>query len=235
MLPYELRRLLTLIEQGFAVTQAHWPDLQIAYRWIHRAARILANHDNLPAAAVRRQLQGLLGAMKRWQAQLDTLSPAVDHFLKVTRSYWPGLFHCYAIAGLPKTNNDLEQLFGAYRQLERRITGHKASSGAVVVSGSVRLTAAVVTLHQPFTAEQLAAVDHEQWQARRACVDQQRDRRVRQRRFRQRPQAYLTAIEERIDQLALPPWFFSASGAPSRLRRPRPRRSTQPACRLTAV
>jgi len=28
------------------------------------------------------------------------LAGGIEHFLKVTRSYWPGLFHCYDIQGL---------------------------------------------------------------------------------------------------------------------------------------
>jgi hypothetical protein len=36
----------------------------------------------------------------------------MDHFRKVTRSYRPRLFGCYDVAGLPRTNNDLEQFFG---------------------------------------------------------------------------------------------------------------------------
>ena len=32
----------------------------------------------------------------------------MDHFLKVFRSYWPGLFHCYDVEDLPRTNNNLD-------------------------------------------------------------------------------------------------------------------------------
>ena len=46
------------------------------------------------AAAVKRRLHGLLGAMRQHQAHAGTLAPAVEHFLKISRSYWPGLFHC---------------------------------------------------------------------------------------------------------------------------------------------
>jgi len=28
------------------------------------------------------------------------------HLDTVSRSYWPGLFHCYVVPGLPRTNND---------------------------------------------------------------------------------------------------------------------------------
>ena len=52
----------------------------------------------------------LLGRMRR--AATTTGEPSVraglKQFLKVTRSYWPGLFRCYDTADLPRTNNDLE-------------------------------------------------------------------------------------------------------------------------------
>jgi hypothetical protein len=66
----------------------------MTYGWVQRAAHILNNKDQLGEAAVKRRLQGLLGAMTRHQARAGSLTPAVDHFLKVSRSYWPGLFHC---------------------------------------------------------------------------------------------------------------------------------------------
>jgi hypothetical protein len=65
-----------------------------AYRWVHRTASILANHDQLPSAAMRRRFAGLLGAMSRWSTRAQSLVDALSHFVKVTRSYWPGLFHC---------------------------------------------------------------------------------------------------------------------------------------------
>jgi hypothetical protein len=54
------------------------------------------------------------------------------HFRKVTRSYWPGLFPCYHLSHLPRTNNDLEQFFGAHRSHERHTTGHNGASPALV-------------------------------------------------------------------------------------------------------
>src|SRR3712207_9435478 len=57
----------------------------------------------------------------------------------------PGLFHCYAVPDLPRTNNGLEQLFGSQRYHERRATGRKAASPAAVLRGEVRLIAATAT------------------------------------------------------------------------------------------
>ena len=70
--------------------------------------------------------------MYRHRGKAGALGPAVDHFHKVARSYRPGLFHCYAMADLPRTNNDLEQLFGSARYQERRATGRKTAAPAAV-------------------------------------------------------------------------------------------------------
>ena len=88
-----------------------WPDVRVAYRWVYRAAHILTNEDQQPGATVQRRLSGLLGAMMWYHAATGLLAPALVNFLKVTRSYWPGLFHCYEVPDLPRTNNDLEPTF----------------------------------------------------------------------------------------------------------------------------
>lgn len=59
------------------------------------------NEAELTAVAVRHCFQGLLGAMARWKSLAGSLADDIDHFLKVSRSYWPGLFHCYDIQNLP--------------------------------------------------------------------------------------------------------------------------------------
>ena len=102
-------------------------------------AQLLDNPNRLSAVQVRRRLVGLLGAMQRWQGLSGDLQSAVAHFLKVTRSYWSGLFHCYDVVGLPRTNNDLEHLFGRYRHLERRITGRKVVKRSFVLRGPLCL------------------------------------------------------------------------------------------------
>jgi hypothetical protein len=53
----------------------------------------------------------------------ETLATMLSTFRKVTTSYWSGLFRCYDLADLPRTNNELEQYFGSARYHERRTTG----------------------------------------------------------------------------------------------------------------
>ncbi len=95
----------------------------IASNWLHKAAQILDNEAQLTAEQVRKQFLRLLGVITRWQSKAGTLEGSIVHFLKVTRSYWSGLFHCYEVEGLPRTNNDLEHLFGKWRHHQRRCTG----------------------------------------------------------------------------------------------------------------
>jgi hypothetical protein len=153
---------------------------------------------------VRRQLGGLAGAMQRHRGAVGGLGSAVDHFVKVTRSYWPGLFACYDAPGVPRTNNDLERAFGSHRYHERRSTGRKGASPALVLRGSVRLVAGLVTRQREVTARELSGADRAEWERVRAELDERRQRRVERRRFRRDPHAYLQDLEDQLRQLRLP-------------------------------
>ncbi len=132
------------------------------------------------------------------------MASAIDHFLKVTRSYRPGLFHCYAVPDLPRTNNDLEQLFGSQRYHERRATGRKAASPAAVLRGEVRLIAATATRLRPRTSRDLGRVNRHQWKRLRQRLDQRQHARTLRTRFRRDPDAYLATLEQQACQLTLP-------------------------------
>ena len=84
-MPQALGRLKTILRRGLDTTAALWPDVRVAYGWVHRAAHVL-NNDQDGAAVVKRRLRGLLGAMTRHRAKAGALTAAVDHFLKVSRS-----------------------------------------------------------------------------------------------------------------------------------------------------
>ena len=205
-------KLGTTLKRALQETVALWEPVEVAYRWVHTAAHILANEAEPDARQVRRRFQGLLGAMQRWRAKAGALEPAIGHFLKVTRSYWPGLFHCYKVPDLPRTNNDLEHLFGTHRYHERRATGRKTASPALVLRGPVRIVAAVAagysavaTRLRPFSAADLATADVDAWRSLRAELDRSRQKRVQQRRFRRDPEAYLANLETRLVKLILPP------------------------------
>jgi hypothetical protein len=49
-LPRELEKLKKLVDRGLDETAAYWPSVQRAFSWVHQAAKILANHEQTPAA-----------------------------------------------------------------------------------------------------------------------------------------------------------------------------------------
>jgi hypothetical protein len=193
-----LVRLSRLAQAGLETTAPLWPPIQAAYAYVHRAAHLLANPDDLDARALQQHYAELVTELHAAQDQLGPLAPAAAHFLKVTASYWPGLFACYGIADLPRTNNGLEQYFGSARHAERRATGRKSASPALVVRGAVRVVAAVATRLYPFTAAELCPADMVGWRTLRQQVTARHAARRLQARFRRDPATYLAALEERL-------------------------------------
>jgi hypothetical protein len=197
-----LRRLLT---RGLTATAAFWPPIRLAYGWVHRAAHVLANEAGLPGDDVRRAYAALLAEMAAGQAATGPLSPAVGHFLKVTRSYGPHLFHCYDVPDLPRTNNDLEHSFGAARYHQRRASGRKRSPASTVVRGPVRLIAAAATRSRRFGPLDLWPRDLARWRQLRQELARRAAARQTLHRFRRDPAAYLQSLEAQLLQAILPP------------------------------
>jgi hypothetical protein len=181
-----------LVTKGLAATDAMWPAIRIAYEWVHRAARLLENEDELSGQQVRQQLEDLLDEIRDDQATVGTLQPAITHFLKVSASYWPGLFHCYDIDGVPRTNNDLEQYFGSARYHQRRAGGRVRVLAA---------TASQVTLVREYD---LWHPDLERWASLRRSLELRQAARRQQGRFRKNPTAYLAALEAKLLKPRLP-------------------------------
>ncbi len=76
-------------------------------------------------AQVAGQLRGYLDTVLRRPDVTPTLYAFGRHLDTVSRSYWPGLFHCYDVPGLPRTNNELESRFRDTRRRLLRTTGQK--------------------------------------------------------------------------------------------------------------
>ena len=95
--------------------------------WLRDIAYILEPCPTQPlsAAQVAGQLRGYLDTVVQWPDVPPTLSEFGRHLDTVSRSYWPGLFHCYDVPGLPRTNNALESHFRETRRRLLRITGQK--------------------------------------------------------------------------------------------------------------
>ena len=203
-LPDELRRLHHLVQAGLAATESLFPAIEQAYTWIYQAAHLLANAEQHDVDTLKRDYQQLLSTMAQQQDLLGALTPAVAHFQKVTTSYWDGLFACYQVKDLPRTNNGLEQFFGSARHVERRVTGRKRASPTLVVRGSVRVVAAGASRIVSVSSVELRPSDLTAWRALRQTLDYRHEGRRRQLRFRRDPQGYLASLEQSLFRSSLP-------------------------------
>ncbi len=107
-----------------------YQDLQQGASWLRNIDHILTPSDDVPVTSeqVSQQLRTYLDDL----LQLSNVSPSLDtfryHLDKVSHSYWPGLFHCYDLDGLPRTNNDLESLFRDTKRRLLRTSGQKGQT-----------------------------------------------------------------------------------------------------------
>ena len=98
--------------------------------WLRDLAYILEPVATYPsnAAEVARQLRGYLDTVQQQPKITPTLEAFGRHLDLVSRSYWPGLFHCYDVPGLPRTNNELESHFRETRRRLLRPTGQQGQT-----------------------------------------------------------------------------------------------------------
>ena len=211
--PKELKKLGRLLNKGLQETEGLWPAVRAGFKLVHQVAGALEDKQEEGAALVKRRVRRIVGQMKR-KATLEGkkeeggdkgLAKGLRHFVKVYQSYEPGLFHCYGTPALPRTNNDLEHAFGSHRYHERRATGRKGASPALVLRGSGRLVAGLATRSREVTAADLAGADRAAWEQLRAELETRRERRVERRQFRRDPHGYLMTHEHKLNQSRLPP------------------------------
>ncbi len=185
-------------------TEARWPPIQTAYALVLRAVHILNNDEQVSRAEVRQRYAQILNEMQTASVDpgMDTLVQAwYTTFLKVTASYGEALFQCYDHPGLPRTNNDLEHLFGSLCYHERRASGRKQVAPMLLLRGQARVLVSVSTCLCTYHATDLPPGNLAHWRSLRKALDARQETRRQQRRFRQNPLGYLLALEDRCEQV----------------------------------
>jgi hypothetical protein len=134
------------------------------------------------------------------------LQHPLRHLVTVLRRLGAGLYQCYDVPGLPRTNNDLEQFYRRVKASERRITGHRRSDRFVVRVGGFAIYAiAASDLPEADLQRELGAVAGSLWQEERVVLRANQERQVKMRRFHLHRSAYLADLEARWTELAQPP------------------------------
>jgi hypothetical protein len=186
-----------------ALRQAHGYLVEIARRLEPPA--LDAAEPPATGTQIRARVEDYLDLLAKACAAGDVapwLRPKVEHLVTVLRRLGPGLYHCYDVPGLPRTDNDLEQFFRRVKADQRRITGHKRADAFVVRLGgfAVYATAAGTT---PTTSllQALASVPADAWQRERVILRANQERQTKMRRFRLHRAAYLADLEARWNRL----------------------------------
>jgi len=104
-----------------------YQEMQQGAAWLHDIAYILepALPHALRGEQVAAQLRGYLDTLRLRPEGTPTFYGFALHLDQVSRSYWPGLFHCYDVPGLARTNNELESRCRDTNRRLLRTTGHQ--------------------------------------------------------------------------------------------------------------
>jgi hypothetical protein len=125
-----------LLQGLLGVVAVHRPFADIYTRlkrqrgWLVDLEHLLALPDSFQpstelADRVRRDVKTYLDELERQDLDEEDRSVA-QHLIQTFRNRWWGLFACYQVEGLPRTNNDLETFLRHLKTNQRRITGRKA-------------------------------------------------------------------------------------------------------------
>jgi hypothetical protein len=142
-------------------------------------------------------------AVDRYLANLTTSSAldaedrrVADHINQVFRSFWWGLFACYDVEGLPRTNNELERFIRQIKMGQRRVSGRKNVQDFILRYGAY---AALVdeTESQDELLARLEQVDQEEFLKERKRLSLSLLQEEKIHRFRFHRSDYLAELEAR--------------------------------------
>ena len=77
------------------------------------------------SASVRQAVERYLVDLTTGHTHDDEDQRAAAHINQIFRSFGWGLFTCYDVAGLPRTNNELERFMRQIKMGRRRVSGRK--------------------------------------------------------------------------------------------------------------
>lgn len=129
----------------------------------------------------------------------ETERRCLSHFLHVTTNMRPRLFNCYDLAGMPRTNNDMEGFIRSVKTRYRRISGRKNWNryliryGARVAFYEARARSGEVAA----MTEGMRRVNTYRWRQGRVEQTARQQEQLKQHRVRHRREAYLADLEAR--------------------------------------
>ncbi len=149
---------------------------------------------------VEQRLQRYLDWLKTRTDLNEVLASYRDHLCRLTERYSKGLFNCYDIAGLPRTNNGLESHFGAVRRRTLCTAGPYQAQQMLHEKGAWLLLDVIENEHEQLRSFQKVALDD--WRRERERIRQHHSTFTNHRRFRRDPKKYLDKLESQAAEIA---------------------------------
>ncbi|MCP4936787.1 MAG: DUF3987 domain-containing protein [bacterium] len=190
------------IRETLLAFEEDYLTLAEGYNWVLDISTILdkelpqAGADALDeplSAAVQTELNQYLTHLEQRSDLNHTLLAFRGHLRRLTTRYAPGLFHCYDIPGLPRTNNDTEALFGRVRRQTKRTSGAYHAKQRLHEQGAWLLFDLMGDEDEQL--QRLQQVPLAQWRDERQRMQAHLLSFCNDRRFRKQPVAYLTQLE----------------------------------------
>ncbi len=186
------------LQKAIQSAQADYPDLRQAADWLRGISNLLdpAGKPARSGIQVQQEVTAYLEAMQAQTQDHPRLQAFYQRIEKTTRSYEPGLFHCYDVPGLPRTNNDRESEF---RDLNRRLLATTGQKG--LVRRILQREGAWEIIPRPpsvdTTVKALSQVDPDEFQKERQRVWEHRNRFRLYLRSQKQSRAQLNRLEQR--------------------------------------
>ena len=173
----QLLRLHQGLQTALQSAQATYSIVREAADWLEHIAALLDPEQNPGCSGdqVRQNLFAYLTKIQSNHFRDPMLRNSFRLILKTTRSYAPGLFHCYDLPGLPRTNNDRESDFRALGRRLLRTTGQKGLTLRIIQrQGAWELLPHPDTLYE--TIRIVSQIVPNKFQDERLRMRQHRDR-----------------------------------------------------------
>jgi hypothetical protein len=199
-----LARLCQGLQAALLSAQPDYLKLRQAADWLKHIADLLDPEGNpdRSGAQVERDLFAYLDDIQRESQDSPRLRKFYQKIRQTSVNYAPGLFHCYDLPGLPRTNNDRESEF---RDLNRRLLSTTGQKG--LVKRIIHREGAWEVIPRPDslrdTINALSQVDSDEFSQERQRVRDHRSRFRLHTRSAKQSRVQLEKLEQRWK--ALPP------------------------------
>lgn len=196
--PY-LRRLLKVVDRRIPFL-AQAERLRRQRQWLIDLDRLMGL-DQLPKPTQQSVSQSVDQYLVKLLDQVEHSGEADDRAAayqinQILRNLWWGLFACYEVEGLPRTNNDLEQFIRRIKTGQRRITGRKNVQDFVLRYGSFAAFVDYAESEEELR-NRLAQVSQEDFLKEHSALNMIVVKEQKIHRFRYHRQAFLTELEAR--------------------------------------